>query len=171
MRKLTAEEKDLAISLAMQGKTLPQIRDALQLHQFDFYKMRQADPQFDADFARARAEGCDELVDSLLTVMESEPDVQRARLYSENVRWMASKRKPTVYGDRIDLNVNQTIDIGSALADARARALPTRYQSDAIEAEAREVVEALPAHSPDTSSEGVPENGDAPKSSSPSIFD
>jgi hypothetical protein len=68
-------------------------------------------------------------------VARTEPDVNRARLIIDTQRWMASKLIPKVYGDKLDINVTQTIDIGSALAEARSRSQlrPTCDPADIID--------------------------------------
>jgi hypothetical protein len=80
-------------------------------------------------FSLARAEGYDELAEKTLGYADEYVDVQRARLQSENVRWLLSKVKPETYGDRLDLNVAERPDLNAALIAARARALPGRYLS------------------------------------------
>ena len=72
-------------------------------------------------FALARQEGLDNLADDLLDIPDTCDDILKARLKSENTKWLLSKRKPQVYGERLDLHVNQTVDISTALKEARAR--------------------------------------------------
>lgn len=74
-------------------------------------------------YARARDLGFDVMTDRLLTITEEEPDIYKARLVSDNVKWIAAKRKPKVYGDKVDVSVTHTVDISSALTEARQRAL------------------------------------------------
>lgn len=87
-----------------------------------YYRMRHEQPAFDLAVVRAREMAQDAWVDKLPEIAQNEPDVQRARLLSDNVKWAAARIKPRAYGDRLDLNITQTIDIGSALAEARNRA-------------------------------------------------
>lgn len=121
--RLTLEQQKLAINLAQQGKTIKEIREELNISPHHFNKMREEDPLFGQNFARARQEGLEELADNLLEIAKTEPDVQRARLHSENIRWILSKRKPETYGDKLDLSVTTTVDLGGALNEARNRAL------------------------------------------------
>ena len=39
-------------------------------------------------------------------------------------KWRASKHNSKVYGERVDLNVQQSISITNALSEARARLMP-----------------------------------------------
>lgn len=136
MRKLTKDEENNLISLALAGESIQNIRAVLKLERMDLYRYFEANPDFREEFTRARQEGLDELADSLLNMHEEIQDVQRARLASDNHKWVLSKRKPQTYGDRIDLNVNQTVDIKGALEVAKARAmLPPRYPTNVIDAE------------------------------------
>lgn len=89
--------------------------------QYRYAKWRAEMPAFEHAFRSARAIVVDQRVDLMEEVARTEPDVNRARLIIDTQRWMASKLVPKVYGDKLDINVTQTIDIGSALAEARSR--------------------------------------------------
>jgi hypothetical protein len=120
-RMLSPDDEQRAIDLALEGKTLQQVADALGISTSKFYNLRVANPEFAARFTRAREEATDVLVDRLVTICDDFPDVNQARLMSDNFKWIASKRKPLTYGDRIDVNVT-TVSLGNALMEARRRA-------------------------------------------------
>lgn len=120
----TKEQLDLAIELAAQGKPLREIIDSIVTTEIDFWTYRQHDHDYQNMFEQARQEGLEHLADGLITAHEDIADVQRARLKSDNAKWLLSKRKPSVYGDKVDIHVSQTIDITAALTEAKARALP-----------------------------------------------
>lgn len=124
--QLTEEQKKLAIDMAAEGKSITQIVDSLCVSNHQFLMLRQNDPVFSESFERARHEGLEHIADNLLVVADEYADVQRARLKSDNAKWLLSKRKPKIYGDKIDVNINQTIDISGALSEAKQRALPIR---------------------------------------------
>jgi hypothetical protein len=84
-----------------------------------------------ARVARAQEISADFLVDEAIDAARNEPDVMRARVIAENNRWAASRRNSKKYGDRIDLNVTQTLDISGTLLEAKQRMLrPMRDQLD-----------------------------------------
>ncbi len=124
----THEQLQAAIELASQGKPFREIIDqALLMSEFQFWLYRKHHLDFANSFEQARQEGLEHLADGLMTAHDDYVDVQRARLKSDNAKWLLSKRKPEIYGDKVDIHVSQTIDITGALADARARALgPSR---------------------------------------------
>lgn len=119
---LTEEQKSRALVLAIEGKTTTYIADELCMTQYDFWKARQHDPSFSAKYNDARREGVHSQVDRLDNIHEEHPDPQVMRVISDNIKWKASKLNSTIYGDRLDLNVNHTVDIGGALKEARQRA-------------------------------------------------
>jgi hypothetical protein len=97
---------------------------------------RERYPDYAAAYARAEQIGFDRLAEKLLSIPKQDGDVQRQRLESDNIKWFLGKRNPRIYGDKLELNVNQTIDIGSALSEARARALrPVSDQQSAEDVE------------------------------------
>lgn len=118
---LTKEQEEKAIELAASGMSTEKVCEAIMVSPKFFYKHRVNTPSFMSAYAQARQEGMDALVDKLDDIHEKYDDPQVARLASDNIKWKASKIKPQVYGDRIDVNVNQTIDIKGALTEARQR--------------------------------------------------
>jgi hypothetical protein len=119
----TREQTAIAIEMASQGEPMRRIIDAMCTNEWAFLQYKLNNPKFTSLFEQARQEGLEYMADQLITISDEYQDVQRARLKSDNYKWLLSKRKPAVYGDKIDLNINQTIDIGDALKEARARAL------------------------------------------------
>lgn len=78
---------------------------------------------FSARYTRARAIGCERLAEELLLISDDPclgPDgyvdngaVQRARLMSDNRRWLLSKLLPRQYGDRITQELTTGEDGGA----------------------------------------------------------
>lgn len=102
-----------------------------------YRKMRDEQPAFDAAVTRAREMAQDLMVDKMHDIADTEPDINRARLKIDTIRWTASKIKPRTYGDKLDVTVEHRIDISDALAAARARATlrPMCDPVDVIEGE------------------------------------
>lgn len=120
---LTQEQIETAMNMALDGKPIVSILEAICLDSRSFWEYKQQDPLFQNDFEQARLEGLEMLADQLITIVDEYQDVQKARAKSDNYKWLLSKRKPQIYGDKIDVNVNQTVDIGGALKEARQRAI------------------------------------------------
>lgn len=118
----TQEQLDKAVELASKGEPFKVIIDECILgSEYQFWLYRQHYPDFQNIFEQARQEGLEHLADGLMTAHDDHVDVQRARLRSDNAKWLLSKRKPQIYGDKIDVHVSQTIDITTALQEARKR--------------------------------------------------
>lgn len=118
------EQLEQAIELALAGKNISAIVEALGTDRKTFWYYREyVSATFARELLRALAEGVDTKVDRLDTILEEYPNVNDARLMSDNIKWSASKRKPAVYGDRIDVTVNETVSIRGALEEGRLRAM------------------------------------------------
>ena len=76
---------------------------------------------FARDYARARVDQADTYADELVAIADTEPDPNRARVRVQTRQWVASRLKPQVYGDRLDLNVQGSLDLRAVLAGAEAR--------------------------------------------------
>lgn len=121
----SAAFKEQALILAEQGLPAEKICAELQIGLRMLNSWRD-DPIFDKRFRIARDSGLELYADRLMTIAADEPDVMRARLHSENWRWMLARRLRSQYGDSIDVNVTERVEVGSILSEARARLRPMR---------------------------------------------
>ena len=76
---------------------------------------------FARDYARARVDQADTYADEIVAIADTEPDPNRARVRVQTRQWVASRLKPQVYGDRIDVSVQGSLDLRAVLAGAEAR--------------------------------------------------
>jgi hypothetical protein len=72
----------------------------------------------------------DELVDRLDELATTTPDVQRARLLCDNIKWVAPKLSPRQYGERLDVMIEHRVDLTAAMALAKARLVRPRCDLD-----------------------------------------
>lgn len=158
--------------MALNGKTLGEIAATLGTDHETFWRWKERDPKFSQEFGRARSEGLELIADTLLTMVDDVPDVNKARLKSDNIKWLLSKRKAHTYGDRLDVNVNHTVDIGGALAEARSRALPQSDLSTHGVIDVVDIPQLNASCTTDSKSDSVTESGvSAPSDPSLDIFD
>lgn len=112
----------LILDLAYEGKTMAEISKTIDISVKDFTHFLDQNIHFKKKYATARDIGMDILAEELITMaMDETKDIQRLRLQSDNTRWYLSKKKAEVYGDRVDVNINKTVDISGALEQARSR--------------------------------------------------
>ena len=116
---LTDVEKDI-IERVASGVSIEKAYKYHELTRWHFQQLREKKPAFDRHLARARAMLQEERVDSIHEIARTEPDVNRAKVLIDGIKWVAGKYNRQ-FSDRLDINVTQTIDIGSALAEAKAR--------------------------------------------------
>lgn len=119
--ELTESQKETAIKMAAEGKKLREIEEYLGVDAATFMRIKKRDPSFAVEISQARNEALEKLADDLITIVDDYQDTNKARVKSDNIKWVLSKRKSEIYGDRLDVNLTQTVDISGALADARAR--------------------------------------------------
>lgn len=70
-------------------------------------------PDFREQYRVAKMLQMDTLADRLLDIADDEPNLQRARLRSNSIKWLASKLKPKKYGRLVSLagNSNEPVKI------------------------------------------------------------
>lgn len=78
-------------------------------------------PSFAAEYARARERQADLFASQIIEIADTEEDANRARVMIDARKWYASKLKPKVYGDKLDVAVSHTLDLTNALDEARGR--------------------------------------------------
>lgn len=99
---------------------------------------------FARDYARARVDQADTYADEIVAIADTEPDPNRARVRVEARKWTASKLRPQVYGDRVDISVQGSLDLRAVLAGAEAR----RRRPACDQHEAGHVLDVEPAPLP-----------------------
>jgi DNA-directed RNA polymerase subunit L len=122
MRELTNDQIELALELALNRATIREIGERLGFtSDMEFYRYRQAHPLFDQELLTIRVASCEHLEDDLLNVCEGDINPKLARVKMESICRILAFRKPEKYGPKIDLNVNQRLDLAGVLAAANAR--------------------------------------------------
>ena len=115
-------------------------------------------------YARAIEMRADVLADETIEIADTDTDAARARNRITSRQWLASKLNKK-YGERVDLNVTQTIDVSSVLLEARARVmLPGRDQQTITDVQTLDLPSVSVPRALDIQSirDDVPRDGDAP---------
>ena len=146
-RQQLPSDVESVINDVLDGKTLREALKTIELTPQQFNLRLQSDKTAAAAYARALELKADLLADEVVACADSNEDPAKVRNQMTARQWIASKLYAKRYGDRIDLNVTQTIDVGSTLAEARARALSARYQQSAEDAQ---IIDLPSVNGPDT---------------------
>ena len=121
--KLTKKVFDEILHDYQQGPSLHKVLKSKGIFSGDFWNYCQENPSEDTAYMRAQAAKAEKYAEEILEISDEDDDPQRARNRIDARKWYASKIKPSKFGDKIDLNINQTVDIGLALKDAQTRVL------------------------------------------------
>jgi hypothetical protein len=70
------------------------------------------DGELTGQYARARDEQADHYADEIIAIADEEPDPSKAKVRVDARKWVASKLKPRVYGDKIDHKHSGSLTIG-----------------------------------------------------------
>lgn len=140
---ITPDIEQQILELVSQGATWKKISEAVGLSVSVMFNYRRKNNEFNELVNQAQEMGFEIDADKLKTAHDDIADPLKARLFSENTRWLLARRAAHRYGDRLDITTNRTIDIGRALQEARARAgmLIEPVGDDAIETVAKKVEE------------------------------
>lgn len=134
--KLTIEIVETILTEMHNGRSLNSTLKEFKINSMMFYDFVAENPILSSKYARAQTARAELLVEELIDIADTEPDPQKARNRIDARKWYASKMTPHKYGDRIDLNLTTTVDIGKALLEAKQRvSLPTRYPDIIVETE------------------------------------
>jgi hypothetical protein len=87
--------------------TLAQIEKLLGINRRDIYEWIRIDSQFRTDIARAREAQADSMADEIRNiakkVQEGELFPEQGKVAANLLQWLAAKRKPKIYGDKMTL--------------------------------------------------------------------
>lgn len=122
----TPQKLEEIIKEVFEGSSLKEALKKHGLSRGTFYSHVEKNASLSDSYVRALHARTDAVAEEILEIADNDEDPQRARNRIQARQWYASKLRPEKYGERIDLNVNTTIDIKGALEEARARALPMR---------------------------------------------
>lgn len=157
-RELIAQSiVDKAIDLVADGSSLREIARALNLKVTTLHDAITRHPQSLERYERARELQADIEADEIKEIADNEPDASRAKVRVDVRKWRASKMRPKIYGDKLDLNVTQQVDVAGALQEGRARYVrPMSDQQNVIDAEVIEVKQVDKPSSADSESVAAP---------------
>lgn len=126
--------------LAAGDSTLKKLFEKHGIGATKFFRLTRENPNLGMAYAHAQHSRAEMQVDEINEIADTETDANRARVRIDARKWVASKLKPEKFGDRIDLNVNGTVDIRGALAEAAKRAALSNH-SDIVDAQVIETKE------------------------------
>lgn len=121
---ITPDIKETVLNRIADGETIQSICNDLEIGVRTLNYLMVKDTLFAKEVASSRAIAAHKAVDSLQSIYddaETMTAVQRARGQSDNIKWLASKLAPDVYGDRIQVDHKHTIDLTKVLEAASGR--------------------------------------------------
>lgn len=140
------------IDAILDGLTLRNAVKKFGMTPQNFNYALQGDKAAAVAYARALELKADLIADDAIEIADSDVDPSKARNQIDIRKWTASKLYASKYGERIDLNVTQTIDIGATLAEVRARLRPISDQSNVIDSHMIDITSAIDSRSTDKQS-------------------
>lgn len=98
---------DEIITRVMEGQTLYVLTQARDMPTRDtIYRWMVKDKDFSDKYVAAAKLRRELKFESLEIIADSEPDVNRARLKVDVIKWQLSKEEPRKYGDKLDMTTN-----------------------------------------------------------------
>lgn len=96
----TPEQSESICEWIAEGKSLLSWTRENQVGLSTVYQWLRKQSEFAENYARAREDAADTLVDRLSDIADSEEDIQRAKLKCDNIKWVAARMKPKNYSER-----------------------------------------------------------------------
>lgn len=91
------------------------------------YAYANKDPIFKKKWRESRDIYLESQIECLFTIadgLETMTEVNAARVKSDNIKWIAGKWKPEIYGENLNISMNHSLDLSSILLAAENRVLP-----------------------------------------------
>lgn len=112
-----------AINKVLEGAAIARAVVDVGLSLAAFHEAMAGERELAASYARAQEIRADVLVDEALAAADSEDDPAKVRNRVDIRKWAAAKFNQRKFGERIDVNVQQSISIDVALGEAKQRLL------------------------------------------------
>lgn len=113
----------LVIDRVAEGYSLRKIMEEHGVHPGTFIRALGADTELEQEYNLAQQIRSEQLVEEIIEIADTDHDPIRARVRIDARKWYASKMRPSKYGDKLDINVHQVVDIRGAIEAARARSI------------------------------------------------
>lgn len=152
---MTPEIQEKILEYIAAGHTMTETCQLVDISVDVLTRFRSQHPAFAQKFTGAQEIGFESQADKLLTIPDTYEDVNKARLKSDNLKWVLARRASSKYGDKVTMEINQTVDVGLALTEARNRLKTIEAQSVEIVGELEERATDLESVAPSETSELV----------------
>ncbi len=121
-RQLTEDETAMALEMYTMGERLKTIAEKLNFKDLmEFFRYRQRNPCFDKLLLNTRAQGNELMEEEIRFAAEDFHNPHTARIKVDALNRLLKFRDPAKYGDKVDINLNQTVDISQSLARMQTR--------------------------------------------------
>lgn len=128
-----------AIEQVGQGRSMTEACGMANISIPTFKRYTQANKDLGDMFIEAEQQGHDAMADALLRI-DNNPiygttDPKMAKIFSDNIKWFLAKKRPDVYGEKVTINQNVSVDVAITTAlDAARRRVALPDQSDVVDA-------------------------------------
>lgn len=125
-----------AINELGQGRTLTDACDRANVPIPTFWSYVNKDPKLHEMYVEADQRSGDAMADALVNIdnhkIHGQADPKMAKVISDNIKWVLSKRRPKEFGDRVQVDHSVTVDVAITTAlDAARRRVPALEFEDA----------------------------------------
>lgn len=118
---------DAGIDCALEGKTYNQIAEAMQCDARTLIRLRHRYVPFNDKLSWARACALEYKADALSTLCQDHPELhdkpQVLKTMFETGRWFLAVADPRKYGERMNVVIEEKVDLRGSLEQARSRVL------------------------------------------------
>jgi hypothetical protein len=140
----TEEEMLQVLEALAEGFLLMDVLEIQRINYGAFRRWRDRNPINRQRYMRALEDGTHVLADDTIRIARDRNiEPQRAKVLTDNIKFIVSKRNRKDYGDDPLVQIS-TIDMGSVLAQARERLRPASDQLDIEDVQAIDAQRALP---------------------------
>lgn len=135
-----------AINLIGQGHTKTRACDESHVSPAILERVSKSDPLVADMLTEAEQRSYDAMADALINIdnhkVHGQSDPKMAKVISDNIKWVLSKRRPKDFGDRVQVDHSVTVDVAitTALDAARRRVGPALPAPDVSLVEEAQVV-------------------------------
>ncbi len=121
--KFDPKQIELVIKGIYEGESVTKTLKKHGITKQTFYDALHENPLLEDYYIRAQQAQTEINLDEMRDVAFNESDAAKARNIIDVLKWTNERLNPKKFGARMDLNVNQTIDLKGALLEAKSRSM------------------------------------------------
>lgn len=125
---IPAEQLEAVLIAITEGESVKRACEGVGIRYWTFNHLVTVTPELEILYLQAQRASAEAMAQDIKDIADNEPDAARARNRMMARQWYSSKLLPNKYGERLDINLTQVVDVGGAIEAGRQRVIDAAFK-------------------------------------------